>query len=61
MSLINDALKRAKAAQQATAHGPALHFRPVEVPAQTRRSFGLPQVAIVGLLLLIGLLVLKSI
>jgi hypothetical protein len=39
MSLINDALNRAKAAQQPAAPTPALQFRPVEVPP--RRSPGI--------------------
>ena len=43
MSLINDALKRAKQAQQETPPPPApnLELRPVEAAQCTRRSFGL--------------------
>jgi cytoskeletal protein RodZ len=60
MSLINDALKRAKAAQQPSLPAPKLEFRPVSdsVPAGNSASRAL-LVGMLGLFLVVGLLVFR--
>jgi len=61
MSLINDALKRAKAAQKKDepASVPPLQFRPVEPGQQQRRRLPWPMFISLGALLLLGILLLK--
>ena len=60
MSLINDALKRAKAAQQPTQPAPKLEFRVVTDPVPSG-SYGsrVLLVAIIGLFVMLGLVVLR--
>jgi len=55
MSLINDALKRAREAQQQTPPSPGLHFRPVEPSQQVRRGVGLMVPVALTLVALCGL------
>jgi hypothetical protein len=58
MSLINDALKRAKQSQSPDAppSAPHLHFRPVEPGPTVRRGVGLLLPAVLALIALVGLL-----
>src|SRR6187431_303754 len=57
MSLINDALRRAKEAQQDAPPPPAAQFRPVEPALRQQRSRGpLLMITIAALILVVGLL-----
>lgn len=61
MSLINDALRRAKQAHQETAPTttpPDPHFRPVDPAIPTRRGLGLLLPALLGVVVLLGLFLL---
>ena|SRR2546430_13063759 len=61
MSLINDALKRAKAAQKKddSSSGPPLEFRPVEPGQRPQRQLPWKMFIGLGALLLVGILLLK--